>query len=222
MDGAYDPMKEILDNRPTNLTGKLLLGAEGSHSQWLSLKQKVTNVNIFASGLSTGKMQRMTSGGDRDCGEEGDFLAWSDAEWTLHGEAIREEVEAAEPCEAEPDFNIYNAYFPGMEDCMEHCTKLGARVPSVVTMEEWQRLREFMMKELYNKGHSNKVYGFWISATDGAEEGVWRDAYTGERMLHDGPFTGGGPNGGEEESCALQVTEDYWHDWTCKDPCTVV
>ena len=101
---------------------------------------------------------------------------------------------------------------------MQHCQKLGTRAASVVTQDQWDQIQRFMDKELYQKGHGNKVYGIWLAISDASEEGIWKDYYTGETMQHQGAFTGTGPNGGSEENCALQVTNQFWHDWTCDDP----
>ena len=208
----------LAEKLPKNLTGRLLLGIEGSHSQWLSVKQRMTHLNIFSSPLSIESMKSITRGGGQDCGRPGDFLAWQDMEWSLHGGSLLETLDPEEPCEEEPMFNLYNAYFLSMKDCMQHCEKLGTRAPPVVTQKEWDQIQGFMDKELYQKGHGNKVYGIWLPITDASEEGIWIDYYTGEVVQHKGAFTGNGPNGGLEENCALQVTDQFWHDWTCNDP----
>ena len=39
-----------------------------------------------------------------------------------------------------------------------------------------------------------------------------------EIMTHKGPFTGEGPRGGEQENCAVQVSENYWVYWYCASP----
>ena len=59
--------------------------------------------------------------------------------------------------------------------------------------------------------------GFWLSITDDGEEGVWKDYYTKEAIRYDGPFTGGGPNGGVKESCAVQISSTVWIDWFCEE-----
>ena len=218
-DKQFDSWREgLAEKLPKNLTGRLLLGIEGGYSQWLSVKQKMTHLNIFSSLLSIESMKSITRGGGQDCGRPGDFLAWQNMEWSLHGESLIESLDPEEPCEEEPMFNLYNAYFLSMKDCMQHCEKLGTRAPPVVTQEQWDQIQGFMDKELYQKGHGNKVYGIWLPITDATEEGIWRDFYTGEVMQSKGAFTGNGPNGGLEENCALQVTDQFWHDWTCNDP----
>ena len=62
---------------------ELVLGTRSIGGVWFAPSHKVTNVNIFSSALSIERMKRMT-GGER-CVEEGDYLAWADMEWILHG-----------------------------------------------------------------------------------------------------------------------------------------
>ena len=114
----------------------------------------------------------MTTRGEGECGEEGDYLAWSETQWTLHGEAALEEMDSKEPCEKELWLNIYKASFTKMESCMHHCEKLGVRAPSVVTQEEFSAYEDFLKQHFYGKGKSDT---FWMSVTDEEEEGVWRD-----------------------------------------------
>ena len=47
---------------------------------------------------------------------------------------------------------------------------------------------------------------------------MWRDYYTGDLMIHPGPFTGAGPDGGSKENCAWQINGKNWIDWYCTDP----
>ena len=116
-------LKEAADNRPTDLTGKLLLGIRNAQSGWSSRSNKVTNLNIFSSLLSIERMENMTSSVE-ESGEEGDYLAWREAQWTLHGEATMEEVEKDELCEEEAWLLFYSAKFISLDDCMHHCGQL--------------------------------------------------------------------------------------------------
>ena len=101
-----------------------------------------------------------------------------------------------------------------MSSCMHHCKKLGGRAPKVLTHEDWHRLQEFMNNNCYGKVE-NTLESLWLSVTDEDKEGEWKDFYSGEPMKHKGPFTGTGPNGGERENCAVQVSDNIWIDWLC-------
>ena len=62
-------------NKPSDLTGKIVLGAwQGSGSKrWETMSNRVTNLNIFSTALTIGEMQEHTMGGN--CTFEGDYLA---------------------------------------------------------------------------------------------------------------------------------------------------
>ena len=47
---------------------------------------QVTDLNIFSSSLSVSEMVDKTRGGE-GCNVEGDYLKWSQAQWTLFGQA---------------------------------------------------------------------------------------------------------------------------------------
>ena len=112
----------------------------------------MTNLNVFSSMLSKEKMVKITSGGEKECGEEGDYLAWREARWTLHGEAAIEVMEMKGPCEEDSNLNLFYGKFFNMENCMQHCEKLGVRVPPVITQNTQLRcfLRSNYITILYN------------------------------------------------------------------------
>ena len=105
-------------NPPKDLSKKIVLGARSRSGVWFATSQKVTNLNIFSSALSIEKMKSITGGGS--CVEEGDYLAWGDMEWILHGQARIETVDREEPCKGKPFVNLFYTPFPGMKACMRH------------------------------------------------------------------------------------------------------
>ena len=152
----------------------------------------MTNLEIFSSTLTTDKMESMT-GGEKGCIEEGDYLAWGDMEWILHGHARKETTEKGETCE-KPFVDLYYTPFPDMDSCMHHCEKLGSRVPSVTTFEEWTKLQTFLKKKLFDKG--TYTLKMWLPMTDKEIEGVWKDFYKKEvleNFAH--PWLASEPNG---------------------------
>ena len=80
------------------------------------------------------KMVSMTRG--ERCVEEGDYLAWGDMEWILHGQAWKETTEREETCEEKPLVDLYYTPFPGMDSCMQHCQNLGVDKSSNFFEEE--------------------------------------------------------------------------------------
>ena len=197
---------------PKNLSKNLVLGATEYGGKWFAVSSKVTNLNIFSSSLPIEKMKTMTKRGS--CVEEGDYLAWGDMQWILHGQANQEIVETEEPCEGEPLVNLYYTQFPGRDSCMHHCENLGTRAPSVTTFEEWTLLQQFLKAKLYDRG-LDTMY-IWLSVDDSQVEGEWRDFYTG-RMIQDYelPWMPTQPDGGRAQNCALLMGENIWDDESC-------
>ena len=203
-------------SQPKNLSKKLVLGARSNGGSWLASTQMVTNLDIFSSPLSTEKMKTMTSGGT--CNEEGDYLAWGDMEWILHGQARKETIEKEETCKEKPLVDLYYTPFPGgMDSCMYHCENVGSRFPSLATFEDWIKLQTFLKKMLYDKGLN--TLEIWLPIEDRETEDVWRDFYTGDVVQnYSHPWIGSKPNGGRAENCARLMNENEWADRECENP----
>ena len=66
--------EEVKKSQTRDLSKKVVLGSRSYTDIWYAVSQKVANLNIFASSLSTEMMESMTKGGN--CiEEEGDYLA---------------------------------------------------------------------------------------------------------------------------------------------------
>ena len=214
VDGTFVEVNNS-NNRPRDLSKKLLLGVRSYGGSWFAISQKVTNLNIYASPLSIEKMKSMTRGGS--CVEEGDYLAWGDMEWILHGQARKETTEKEATCEEKPLADLYYTPFPDMGSCMHHCQNLGTRVPSVATSEDWTKLQTFLKKKLYDK--KLKTLEIWLPIDDRETEGVWKDFYTGKVVQNfTQPWLGSKPDGGEVENCARLLNENTWSDIYCDYP----
>ena len=162
--------------RPKDLSRKLVLGARWYGGFWKTTNIKVTNLNIFSSFLSIEKMKNLTS--ERSCDYMGDYLAWKDMEWIIHGHARVETAEREETCQKEPVVDFYFSKFQGMQSCMHHCQNLGSRVPSVFPFVEWTKLRAFLKEKLFDKGLYTQM---WLPIKQ-KNEAFWEDFYTGEML----------------------------------------
>ena len=121
---------------------------------------KVTNLNIFAPALLSEQTIAMTKPGGDNCGKRGNYLKWEDMQWTLHGQATKEDVVIEEPCKVDPTTYVYYAEFARWIDCMRHCQDTGGRIPKIVTLEEWKKVNNFL-KEFYASA-SYKLGGYWL------------------------------------------------------------
>ena len=186
-------------NKPTNLN--LVLGMQTKPHEDTG---RTTNLNIFSSALPVDQMKLQTSGGEEECGLAGDFLSWEksleEEEWTLHSKARLVNLDRGleSPCSTKAKINVFPMIdYHDHSDCMDHCKKLGGRSPSVRTKMEWENF----MKEIkaVSPDPSRLPEKIWLSATEGdiefelgeldhwpegtrAEEGVWRDYYTGVQL----------------------------------------
>ena len=204
-----------LTSQPKDLSNKIVLSAKSYGGNWFSASQKVTNMNIFESALSIEKMKSVTGG--ENCLEEGDYLAWADMEWILHGEARIETIDKEEPCRKEPLVNLYYTQFSGMDACMHHCQNLGSRVPSVTDFQDWTALQNHLKLELYDKGLNN--LRLWLPVEDRKIEGEWRDFYTGRSIQNfTPPWVGSKPDGGNAQNCAFLLDGKTWGDYECDSP----
>ena len=205
-------------NKPTDLTENIVVGVYQPplSFQWMMIPNQVlTNMNIFSRALSIDEMIQNTK--EQSCHIEGDFLAWNDMEWILHGQARKETIESEEMCEEKPLVDLFYTPFPGMDSCMRHCENLGTRAPSVTTLEDWTRLQTFLKRKLYDKGLN--TLEIWLPITDRESEGVWKDFYT-EHVIQNftHPWMGSKPDGGEAESCVRLFDENNWGDRRCDYP----
>ena len=117
-------------NKPTDLTGTIILGArqECASKSWNSwTSNQVTNLNIFSTALTIGRMQQHTMGGN--CIPEGDYLAWAQMEWNLKGQASIDTVDEKEPCMGKPSINFYPSQYSSMDSCKHLCGNFGSRSP---------------------------------------------------------------------------------------------
>ena len=202
-------------SRPKDLSKKLVLGARSYGGVWAAPSSKVTNLNIFSSALSIKDMKRITGG--ESCLVEGDYLAWGDMEWILHGQARIETVDQEEPCKGDPYVNLYYTPFPGMDACMHHCENLGTRAPSVTDFQSWTTLQNYLKAELYDR--QLNTLRLWLPVEDKKIEDVWNDFYSGDVLQnYTPPWVGSKPNGGIVQNCAFLLDGNTWGDINCDSP----
>ena len=165
---------------------------------------QTTNLNIFSSALTVDQMKSQTRPGEVGCGLEGDFLSWSksveEEQWTLHSKARWVDLDGGleGPCMEKGKISVFlmnEGHWHS--ECMKHCGKFGGQSPSVKAENEWENL--WKQVKAVSPDSSRLPELIWLSATEGdtglelgdldhwpegveAEEGVWRDYYTGEQL----------------------------------------
>ena len=216
---TIEAIRQNSPEHPADLSGKLLLGVQNQGpGVWTTYSNKVTLLNIFSYTASIKEMQKMTVKGKEMCSSQGDYLSWEDMQWTLKGHATKETWASETICGVKPSVNIMSSIdFAGIEGCANHCDKLNSRMPSIVTFEEWETLKTFLQRNLWETGLSGSE--FFMSLTDVKKEGNWTDYYTGQPMQHKGDFGPGEPNGEGRQNCVLlQPNGIGWADYYC-DAC---
>ena len=171
------------------------------------MSNKVSNMNIFSGELSLEMMQKQTEEGF--CVEEGDYLAWPDMKWELHGEATVETVEKEMVCKGEPSSNLFYAQFSKRDSCLHFCENLGSRVPSVATIEDWKEVEHFLKAELYDKRSSST--SIWLPIDDEEKEGEWRDSQTNQPLNYALPWAASQPDEGRGSNFAQIMTGGLLH-----------
>ena len=215
------PFVKDTRNKPTDLSGKIILGAwqRSGSNKWMSrarTSNQVTNLNIFSRALTIREMEQNTEGGD--CSPAGDYLAWEQMQWELKGRAVIESVDEQEPCMGDPSLNLYPAGYTSMESCRHFCQKIGSRSPSLATLQRWtdlQRDLEGMIKKKEGRQNMN----IWHALDDEGTEGEWVDYYDRTVANYSLPWFGSEPNGGSRENCAvLRLSTRRLYDYPCDHP----
>ena len=175
VENATNPLLRNTKNKPTDLTGKLVLGVWQSYAtkKWELRGNQVANLNIFSTALSIGEMKQHTVGGK--CPPEGDYLAWGQMEWTLRGQAVIKTVDEKDLCMGDPFLNLYPARYPTMESCRHFCQNLGSRSPQLVTSQQWTHLHLFLDRLINKRGP--KAMTIWLPLDDKDTDGQWVDYY---------------------------------------------
>ena len=173
-DAEHPKLKNLADKMLTNFTIKLGYSA--------AINAMFTDLNMFSEPPALERLVAMTTSGGSECGAEGDFLNWEEAEWTLSDKWANgpwadwvlvinsskvEEIDWIRgPCWRESKIRVYQ--IDNIHDqsyCMNHCKKIAnGRSPSVVTEEDWKWLtKEIKSISTRNQDHCH----LWLAATEG-------------------------------------------------------
>jgi len=205
-----------------------MLGRAGRlQTSWWLLPIKVGNVNVYSKKLSNEDMKSIT-GGER-CGEEGDYLAWSQAQWTIKGNVTKViEVEKSELCAR----NVTSKYIHGRETqpkLAQTCNKLGkSRLHFPKNADHSSEYENYFMKKMMRyedgqyKGYPGECTGYYTAAYDTNPDDLpagWINDHTGETMDYFG-WIPGQPNGKDERCVVKYPTSSFgfgktWYDIRC-------
>ena len=179
---VFQEMKEMKNIRL--VLDRLYLGYFANSSPF----GKFTNLQVFSSVLPIEKMLALTTAGSKECGENGDLLAWRDMQWHVSEGTKIETVFRDEPCNVVTNSHIYNEVARFLPDAKDHCRKIknGHMVP-VTTFEEYTMYQDQVNQISFDRLYTQDFFslytdmGLFVPITDQEYEGIWRDLYTGNK-----------------------------------------
>ena len=189
---------------PPVFEGNLLLGAaqwqyDLTNTETSQSEASVTNLNIFNGALKTSSLIELTSNGL--CSAEGDYLSWSNANWSLIGKV--ETLVDADFCNQESFPHLYFlGHFHLWKDCMSLCPRLqgGGRVPFVANVSHSNQLIQ-QFRNLSAEYARNPKDPHWLFSPFRQDpEGNFVDHFS-EMPMPEGLWVDGQPNGGSGQPC---------------------
>ena len=164
---------------PKSLANNLAVGKIWA-TFWRSLRGLTTNLNVYRGQLSEEAMVDATSGAG--CGlAGGDYLSWSQSQWTLGGATVFTTVSVVQLCQKESDILVFTEKVPDAVECMNLCPKMQrGRGAPVRTVAEAAKLHRVLEETAFKGevGGARTQAGAVSTATWLAVrpvEGVWRD-----------------------------------------------
>ena len=206
--------KIFRENRPETLHNRMLFG-DWTYPSWgiprenwevVQSESPISNVHVYSRLLTDEEMLNFT--GDGACDQHGNFLAWEDMEWELHGNASIEKLDRS--------LCSNPLWFLFLEEltwptCMDLCPKINkGRAPGISNMMEVKALMKWSIATDIN---SNRI---WASYSDQEEEGIWKDFYTSSVHNFSGIFMKNQPNGERSQNC-LSISSNGGNDEQCDD-----
>ena len=198
VDSVMNEFKNRTFDRPQSLANSLMLCGFFTNNDWLCCTNLAGNVNVYATKLEINEMKSITSG--VRCGEDGDYLAWSNSEWILEGNDTKiVEIDKSSICKED---NV-KRYIHGMQtphDLMITCEKFGKsklHLPkdlkhSQTVMDEFKDLVLYSENGTY-KFYPGECWCYWLAGFDSLDEREWIDMNTKEPIQYF-EWTPGQPN----------------------------
>ena len=222
IDKVIEEFINSVNEKPKSLEGRLSLFKTSISVVWYQSRQRMTNVNVYASALTVDEMIDLTE--EENCAKEGDYLSWREAQWNVTGNVNQESMVKEEDLCHTPPSNIvlFTDKFFEWEECMLFCEKFpNTRAPSVATEKDLLNLMKAMERIMFDPETGSRYQGvisnaYWIPVTDSKIEGQWVDFYTLDPVdIKD--LTAGELDGGTAQNCAiLSHAWRGWQDWECK------
>nr|XP_053626189.1 uncharacterized protein LOC128684076 [Cherax quadricarinatus] len=151
----------------------------------------------------------------------GNQLSWSSSSaesWKIHGEVTWETMSPSDLCRAT---SRYLVVFPDrftLGQAKHLCNVVGGQVLVPANQQENSWVYESTQKVAARCSGGEGASYLWLGAADAAQERLWTYLGTGLPIKWEGPWRGGGPNGGTQENCLVMLYGDFpalWSDIAC-------
>ena len=206
----------------SSMTGKVVLGSWYFQDNWLQSLGVISNLNIFPKKLS---FETMKEGVGCPNQPEAKGLKWSDMEWEVNGGKVKEYiVNQDELCSNKEQFWFSLEQPITWHECHHSCHKYKqAIMPSILERAKSKLLTNWFMDKMFEKesNSSERLVAipkgctrFWLALSDEAEDGVWIDHNSGEKVEYF-EWKQGEPNGGTKQNCGNLVPPGGWTDRPC-------
>ena len=177
-------VKDLRKGAPKSLDGRLIIDDSGlTPSNWMA-----GNVQVFNGRLSDEEMISITAG--KDCGRDGDYLAWKDMVWDVKGKVNGWVNVTKEELCASKTFRFVNTQASSFYDHKSICTKMDrGRIPAAVDKPTMEELLDYyrntaMELKTDDKGvkrwtthpGNDRCYFFWLPLE--LRNKTWLDHYT--------------------------------------------
>ena len=192
------------ENFPPVFEGNLLLGVAQwqyslSNTDKIQSEASVTNLKVFMNALKTPSLIELTS---KELCSEGDYLSWSNANWTFWGNVTK--CANVDFCTKAtfPHLYFFPAHFHLWENCISLCPRFqeGGRIPFVANASHSGRLME-QFRNLSADFARNPKDSHWLFSSFRQNlEGNFVDHYS-EKAMPDDMWVRGQPNGGSGQPC---------------------
>ena len=178
-----------------------------SGAGYQSMYGRVTDVQIFGKILSNLDMEKITG---CQITKKGDVLSWETAPWVIRGpkKNILKESLHFESLICNPSRKSYHL-IPQRKnfnsESLDVCQKVSAQVAGHTTKDEFTTITEYLSGEnmmeaqqclsRMKRADNSSELSTWLGNSDKEEEGVWRNWFTMEKVMHN-PWLQGRPYAG--------------------------
>ena len=221
-------VKDLRKGAPKSLDGRLIIDDAGMTSD----NYMLGNFQVFNRKLSNEEMVSITAG--KDCGRDGDYLAWKDMVWDVKGQINGWVNVTKEELCASKTFRFVNVNYGTFSHHKDFCAKMDmSRIPAPVDEPNMKDLLEYyrsvtMELKVDDKGKEHwaphpgigRCVFYWVAYQTVADS-VWVDHYTQQPANYFNWYDLGKPDNNTLPGCCVygEIYGDRGGRWTAHPGC---